>query len=190
MYWLGWHALPNNKVVKLKTTLPRISQLGTDIYHQTMMRFRWLGSSVRTLQMNVWTRSVWLTRKRRRNVLLFFLGSSCVGYQYDPKAFLFSLVNTPGWAPVKFDQRHGSYQSIYSCRSGPTFGGGHDLQLLFPNSGSYSNLGHTYRPPSGYSYGDFTSTQKSFLAGSFYFNPDEVETFYDAVFTSQGRFED
>ena len=52
----------------------------------------------------------------------------------------------------------------------------------------YSNLGYTYSPPSGYSYGD--SFAHSFLAGSYYFHPDEIETFYDTAFTSQGRFED
>ena len=52
----------------------------------------------------------------------------------------------------------------------------------------YTNLGFTYRPPSGYRYG--STFTLSFLAGSYYFNPDEIETFYDAAFTSQGRFED
>ena len=33
MTWL--HALTNNNAVKLKTTLPRIGQLGTKIYQQT-----------------------------------------------------------------------------------------------------------------------------------------------------------
>ena len=97
----------------------------------------------------------------------------------------------PGWAPVKFNQtgRYSYYKrSTYSCYSyGPTFGGGHDLRAGYsPNSYNYySNLGYTYSPPSGYSYG--SSFAQSFLAGSYQFNPDEVETFYDANFTSQGR---
>ena len=144
--------------------------------------------------MNVWTRSVWLHENAEETfcwiLSILYLASSCVSYQYDPRAFLFSLVNTPGWAPVKFDQRHGSYQSIYSCNSGPTFGGGHDLKLLFPNSGPYSNLGHTYSPSSGYSLASDSYFAQTFMAGSFHFNPDEIETFYDAVFTFQGRFED
>ena len=52
----------------------------------------------------------------------------------------------------------------------------------------YSNLGYTYSPPTGYNYG--SSFARSFLAGSPHFNPDEVETFYDANFTSQGRLKD
>ena len=53
------------------------------------------------------------------------------------------------------------------------------------NYNYYSNLGYTYSPPSGYRYG--SSFAQSFLAGSYQFNPDEVETFYDANFASQGR---
>ena len=120
---------------------------------------------------------------------ILYLGSGCFGHQYDSQAFLFSLVNKPGWAPVKFDQRYGSLsESIYRCYSGPTFGGGHDLRISPRYNSFYTNLGHTYSPPSGYSYG--STFTHSFLAGSYYFNPGEIETFYDAAFTSQGRFED
>ena len=62
---------------------------------------------------------------------------------------------------------------------------GHDLGIS-PSYNSFSaNLGYTYSPPSGYSYGD--SFAETFLAGSYFFNPDEVETFYDVAFTSQGK---
>ena len=99
----------------------------------------------------------------------------------------------PGWAPVKFDQT-GQYSyykrySTYSCYTvGPTFGAGYDLKVGRAPNDYYSNLGHTYSAPSGYSYR--SSFAQSFLAGSYYFNPDEVETFYDANFTSQGRLKD
>ena len=72
-------------------------------------------------------------------------------YQYDSKAFLSSLVNKPGWAPVKLPQtgRYSSYRySIYShSYSGPTFGRGFDIYIS--NYASYNNdfftgLGHTY----------------------------------------------
>ena len=108
---------------------------------------------------------------------------------------MFSLVNKPGWAPVKFDQtgKHSSHQShsMYSCNNlGPIFGrkGRHDLKLDDPHYSSYSDLGYAYSPPSGSSYGD--SFARTFLAGHYEFNPDEIETFYDVAFTSQGRFED
>ena len=106
--------------------------------------------------------------------------------QYDSKAFLFSLVNRPGWAPVKLPQT-GKYSSrrsysIYSHSShGPIFGGGHDIYIsnyASSNSNSQGNLGHTYSPPSGYSYG--STFARTFLAGTnFNFTPDEVETFYE-----------
>ena len=110
---------------------------------------------------------------------------TCVGYRYDSKAFLFSLVNKPGWAPVKFSQT-GQYSyytsySTYSCSSyGPLFGGGHDIEIknyASSNRNSYTNLGHTYAPHRGSSYG--SSFAQTFLAGTYYFQPDEVETFYE-----------
>ena len=99
---------------------------------------------------------------------------------------MFSLVNKPGWGPVKLTQQ-GRYirygYSIYSCSSyGPTFGGGHDIYIASyasSNENSYSNLGHTYSPPSGHSYG--SSFTLSFLAGSYNFQPYEVEVFYEST---------
>ena len=72
-------------------------------------------------------------------------------YQYDSKTFLSSLVNKPGWAPVKLPQtgRYSSYRySIYSrSYSRPTFGRGFDIYIS--NYASYNNdffteLGQTY----------------------------------------------
>ena len=64
------------------------------------------------------------------------------------------------------------------CSSyGPTFGGGHDIYIA--NNAAYSSRSYsyhyTYGPPSGYGYG-----LSSFLAGSSYFTPDEIETFFIA----------
>ena len=116
----------------------------------------------------------------------FLLASSLSGRsQYDSKAFLFSLVNKPGWAPVKLSQtgKHSSDKaySIYSSY-GPTFGGGHDINIksdASSNSNSYSNLGKEYSPPSGYSYG--STFARTFLAGTYKFTPDEVETFCEST---------
>ena len=111
--------------------------------------------------------------------------ASSGGWQYDSKAFLFSLVNKPGWAPVKLPQT-GKYSSSRKnsifCGSsyGPTFGVGHDIYIsnyASSNSNSFSNLGYTYSPPSGYSYG--STFARTFLAGTYKFTPDEVETFYE-----------
>ena len=94
-------------------------------------------------------------------------------------------MNKPGWAPVKLPQT-GKYSSrraysIYcGSRYGPSFGGGGDIRIsnyASSNSNSYSNLGHTYSPPSGYSYA--STFAQTFLAGTYKFTPDEVETFYE-----------
>ena len=118
------------------------------------------------------------------SIFNFSLIASDVGYQYDSKAFLFSLVNKPGWAPVKLPQTGKSSSKRYSvyCSSGygPTFGNGFDIHIYkyaSSNSYSYSNLGYTYSSPSGYSYG--STFAQTFLAGSHNFTPDEVETFYE-----------
>ena len=108
-------------------------------------------------------------------------------YWYDSAAFLFSLVNNPGWKPLKLDQtgRNASstYCSIYSCSShGPTFGHGLDIFIANAESEayrSYTDLGITYSPPPGNSYG--SSFTRSFLAGSYNFRPDEVKVVYEAT---------
>ena len=93
-------------------------------------------------------------------------------------------MNKPGWAPVKLPQTgidSSNRRSMY-CGSGygPIFGYGHDIYISnYASSNSYSegNLGSTYSPPSGYS---FQSTfAQTFLAGTYRFTPDEVETFYE-----------
>ena len=125
------------------------------------------------------------------SVVYFKLGYSS-GYRYDSAAFLFSLVNKPGWQPLKLDQtgyyRYPSYsRSIYSYYNyGPTFGGGHDIYIAnnaASRTSSYSNLGHTYSPPPGYSYG--SSFTQSFLAGSYNFRPDQVEVFYETTWRNR-----
>ena len=125
--------------------------------------------------------------------LYFKLGYSC-SWQYDSAAFLFSLVNKLGWQPLKLDQT-GQYSyyrsySIYSCSSyGLTFGNGHDIYIAnnaASNTNSYSDLGHTYSPPAGYSY--TSSFSRSFLAGSYYFRPDEVEVFYETTWGNHGAW--
>ena len=109
----------------------------------------------------------------------YFADSTYCRSGYDSEAFLFSLVNGPGWAPVKLNQSGDSRSqySIYSCSYyGPTFGGGFDIHIA--NNAAYSSSSnsflYTYSPTSGYSSG----WRSSFLAGSYYFTPDEIETFF------------
>ena len=123
----------------------------------------------------------------QKSFVSFLLASDSNRYQYDSKAFLFSLVIKPGWEPVKLSQS-GQYSSsrahsiYFSSNYGPTFGGGHAFNIknyASSNSNSFSDLGYTYSPPSGYSY---TSTfARTFLAGTYKFTPDEVETFYETT---------
>ncbi|XP_022777479.1 uncharacterized protein LOC111318886 [Stylophora pistillata] len=117
----------------------------------------------------------------------YYLKASSCAYRYSSSAFLFSLVNKPGWGPVKLSQTgvYGSHNvySMYNCNDrGPSFGNGHDLHIASyasSNTKSYPYLGNTYSPPSGHSYG--SSFTKSFLAGSYKFQPDEVEVFYETT---------
>ena len=121
-------------------------------------------------------------------MFVFPPGSSC-SYHYDSKAFVFSLVNKPGWAPVKLTQTgvyssHRAY-SISRCSStGPILGNGHDIYIAdqaASNTNSYANLGYTYGPPTGHSYQ--STFAQTFLAGGsdYHFRPDEVETFYETT---------
>lgn len=115
----------------------------------------------------------------------FFLLARYGGYQNDSKAFLFSLVNKPGWAPVKLLQTgYYSYweKSVYFHYGNmPTFGGGSDIFISAPSSYSYrksfSGLGYTYGPRSWYG----STFGRTFLAGTYRFNPSEVETFYETT---------
>jgi len=91
------------------------------------------------------------------------------------------LVNKPGWGPVTFSSPgiYDAYHTYSRYSYGPTFGGGHDFYIASFHSGSYSNLGYSYKPPTGHSYG--TSFTQSFLAGGYSFLPDEVEVFYETT---------
>ena len=102
------------------------------------------------------------------------------GYTYSTASFLFSLKNHLNQQYKMLIYRN-HYYAIRSASSyGPTFGGGYDLKI--PNSchtnSGYSQLGYTYRPPNGYSYG--SSQAQSVLAGSYNFRCDEYEVFYQA----------
>ena len=103
-------------------------------------------------------------------------------YTKSAKAFLFS---------VKNHDNHSYKLPIYSGRLdyaifthssyGPTFGRGLDLHIADKcntNTNSYSHLGNTYELPAGYTYG--TTEAQSLLAGSYPFEVDEYEVFYQS----------
>ena len=114
-------------------------------------------------------------------------------YEYDPSAFLFSLVNRAGLGPLKLPLKgidsKPQWHAIYSYYDhGPIFGNGHDLFIssrASSSKSSYANLGYSYSLPQGYKYAD--SDAKSFLAGSSYFEPDEIEVFYESLESPKKR---
>lgn len=98
-----------------------------------------------------------------------------IGYRRTDKAFIYSLENKEVLMPFKSMVKDGS-QAIYMDISyGPTFGGGHDIYIANnagQNSHSYARLGQTFLAPSE------VKDKNTVLAGSYNFNPDEVEVFY------------
>ena len=93
-------------------------------------------------------------------------------------------MNKPGWAPVKLPQKESSYGASIRVDkyNGPIFGGGNDIYIsnyASSNNNSYSGLGYTYSPPSGYSY--YSTFARTFLAGTYKFTPDEIEAFYETT---------
>jgi hypothetical protein len=81
----------------------------------------------------------------------------------------------PFKSPVKINQ----YALYTNAGYGPTFGAGHNIYIAnnaSANTDSYTNFGHYYQTPSGYSQG--STKARNLLAGTPQFTPDEVETFY------------
>ncbi|XP_068737819.1 adhesion G protein-coupled receptor E1-like [Montipora capricornis] len=99
-------------------------------------------------------------------------------YKNDPNAFLFSLanqINTPQRLTQKDPNNAHSVYNQYNY--GPTFGYSHDLYVqdnAKGNAGSHTVLS-SYHNPTG------TSSYNTFLAGQQYFDPSEIETFYEAI---------
>ena len=83
----------------------------------------------------------------------------------DPNAFLFSLRRAGVSFKDKFTVKPAQYALCGNSSCGPTFGRGYDIYICNQSNtkiGSYSNFGHSYNLPNGYTYGQNT---KDFLAG-------------------------
>ena len=95
------------------------------------------------------------------------------------KSFIFSLSNKDNLPPFQSFLRKSKkaiFQDDINC--GAIFGlgcedSGRDLSI---SCNSFSDLGHSYILPQGYTVG--SRKARSLLAGSFNFNPTEVEVFY------------
>ncbi|PFX13584.1 Retrovirus-related Pol polyprotein [Stylophora pistillata] len=128
-----------------------------------------------------YTSTSWIFLSSGRNIYICLI----TGGPDKRRVWLFIRNIKEGWGPRKLLQT-GKYSSkrysIYSCSShGPRFGGGADINLVNPtssSSNSNSNLGYTFQSPSS-RHGYSSSFAKSFLAGSYYFRPDEIEVFYE-----------
>ncbi len=99
-------------------------------------------------------------------------------WKSDPNAFIFSLTNKENRPlKMKIDPNERQYAIGFHSSYGPRFGYGCDI-LIADNSNttmfSYSYLGHSYKHPQ---YEEGTNEAKSFLAGSFYFQLDEIEVY-------------
>jgi hypothetical protein len=86
----------------------------------------------------------------------------------DSSAFLFSLRRNGTSNNHKLPIIKAEY-AICGCSDyGPTFGFGYDINIKDRSDiqvGSYSNLGHSYQCPTGYSYGN--ENPKCYLAGTY-----------------------
>jgi len=101
---------------------------------------------------------------------------SSSGYKSDPNAFIFSLTNKDR-KPVKMKVDPDYDDSAICCNSfdGPTFG----CDICIANNAnttmdSWSNLGNCYNHPQ---YEEGTNEAKTFLAGSYEFQLDEIEVY-------------
>jgi hypothetical protein len=99
-------------------------------------------------------------------------------WESDANAFIFSLTNKEN-RPLKMKIDPNRHKNAIGCHSGygPTFGGFFDIKIANnanTTMDSFSNLGKSYPHPR-YAYD--TDEAKSFMAGSYKFQLDEIEVF-------------
>jgi hypothetical protein len=99
-------------------------------------------------------------------------------YKKAPGSFIFSLRNKEDLSPFKAPLKdQNTPYAIYTYKSyGPTFGGGHDIHIsndAVSNTYSYTNFNQNYQAPSGQ-----VSDTRTILAGTYKFQPSEIEVFY------------
>jgi hypothetical protein len=99
------------------------------------------------------------------------------GYKQAPGSFIFSLRNKENLPPFKAPPKdQNTPYAIYTYNSyGPTFGNGYDLYIsndAGSNTGSCTNFNYAYQTPSG------VSDTRTILAGTYSFQPSEIEVFH------------
>ncbi|XP_020913579.2 uncharacterized protein LOC110251231 [Exaiptasia diaphana] len=99
-------------------------------------------------------------------------------YSTSVNSFLFSFVNKDNLKPFKMKVFRSQHAIEGYSSWGPRFGGGADIAIYIKagsNKISYTNLGNSYVLIKGYTYG--STKARNLLAGSYKFQPDEVEVF-------------
>jgi hypothetical protein len=94
----------------------------------------------------------------------------------DQNAFIFSLINHDN-TPIRISYNKNGASTYSSPNHGPGFGGGSDLHISSNSNSSfdsYSNLGRSYSHPK---YAFESKQAKNFLAGSNYFQVEDIEVF-------------
>jgi hypothetical protein len=106
----------------------------------------------------------------------------------DPSAYIFSLVNPMNYPSLAHNIRKPiMFSVIVKQESGPTFGGGPDLEVADQsntNAYSYTNFANTYALDNLTLFNSWNHSAKiSFLTGAYYFQTVEIE-----VYTSKYNF--
>jgi len=109
-------------------------------------------------------------------------------YYTDPSAYIFSLVNQMNYPSLARNIKQPMIYSVYThAQYGPTFGGGHDLNVADQsnaNTNSYTNFGNTYALDNLTLFNSWNqSIKSSFLTGAYNFQTVEIE-----VYTSKYNF--
>ena len=107
----------------------------------------------------------------------FYVITGYLQFKQAPGSFIFSLRNKENLSPFKapLKDENTPYAIYTSNNYGPTFGRGHDIYIsndAASNTYSYTDFNHTYQAPSG------VSDTSTILAGTYKFQPSEIEVFY------------
>ena len=106
----------------------------------------------------------------------FYVITGSSGYKQAPGSFIFSLRNKENLPPFKVLLNDQNGNAIYTQNNyGPTFGDGHDIHIsnnAASNTNSYTYFNSAYQTPSG------VSDTRTILAGTYTFQPSEIEVFH------------
>ena len=109
-------------------------------------------------------------------VYIFIVLSESSGFfAFTFNSFIFSLRNKEGLEPFMSLVIDPSLAIVRVSGYGPTFGMGLDIYIdnnANSTQGSYTNFGHSYFVPRG------VQNQRTILAGTYNFTPDDWEVFY------------